>query len=244
MDVVYVVGDYGGRWECKELVYSIRSLVNIEFDNIWIVGKKPMWFNNKIKHYNIKDIYPNKTSNVIRKILKICNNNHISEDFILMNDDFLFMTPQEIQSYTWGDLEDLWPTKRGKYKQSLIRSIEICKLLNIPTKNYEVHYPMIINKTKFMRIFDNINWVSNPPCYRSIYGNYYNIEAEEIVEDFKAYNDKDWFKLKNGSFISLNDDTVLYKKVAEDIPKIFNTRSIYEKDLSYSCIRGKNEDKL
>jgi len=82
MDYVYVCrpGDN------EELRYSIRSTVkNLPEGRIWVVGGKPDWYTGDY-------IYVQQTGighpNVWKQLDVICATEDISDDFVLMNDDF------------------------------------------------------------------------------------------------------------------------------------------------------------
>jgi hypothetical protein len=84
LDVVYPLR----HSEWGEIEYSLKTLKFIEHNKVVIIGEKP-----KAKvdlHIPVDDIYNKANQNVIRKILMICDNPEVSEDFIIMNDDFFF----------------------------------------------------------------------------------------------------------------------------------------------------------
>jgi hypothetical protein len=82
MDFVYICkpGDN------EELRYSIRSvLYSFPDANIWLVGGKPSWYSG---NYIYVDQKHHKYANAINNLHAICDSNEISEEFVLMNDDF------------------------------------------------------------------------------------------------------------------------------------------------------------
>jgi hypothetical protein len=108
--------------------------------------------------------------------------------------------------------------RRGNdsYSRALQGVIDI---LGYDGKNYELHYPIVINKKKFKKTFENIDWETKYIVWRSIYGNINNVPSDEVGSDFKFYNKPEFNKKKRGSFISspnLNRMPYL-KKLLDDI---------------------------
>jgi len=94
MDYVYVCrpGDN------EELRYSIRSTVkNLPEGRIWVVGGKPDWYTGDY-------IYVQQTGighpNVWKQLDVICATEDISDDFVLMNDDFFTVKKLDRTKYS------------------------------------------------------------------------------------------------------------------------------------------------
>jgi hypothetical protein len=98
MDCVYVCrpGDN------EELRYSIRSVVaNMPHDNLWLVGYKPSWYmGNFISVPNTTT----KFENIRLAIKAAAEHNEISDNFILMNDDFFVIKPANPEVVLHGGL--------------------------------------------------------------------------------------------------------------------------------------------
>lgn len=247
MDLVYIVrnGD-----ENNELLYSLRSVQKFvpSFNNIVIVGYKPEWINNDNIIYipthqrRIKSSWENARNN----FLTACKSSLISDDFILMNDDFIATRP--IRN---------WNESLSKVKNSIKQQIKEWEELNIKSRytdafvsladflkdnygiktpmNYELHIPMVINKKKALELFskpevqefiDN-NYVS---LYRSLYGNYYNIEYNAIINDVKFYNVEpaeittEWISVFDGWI----NNHRRYPRLNRFLFEKLNKKSIYE----------------
>ncbi len=90
IDLVYVVGT-GSRWNDNELRFSLRS-VSKNLSNVgkvFIVGECPDYLKNVI-HIPASDIFDsaiNADGNMTHKLLLVCNNKELSDDFLFMNDD-------------------------------------------------------------------------------------------------------------------------------------------------------------
>jgi len=219
LDFVYPHGT-GSRWKHNELRYSLRSLP--EHRKVWIVGYIPNWCT--AEHISISDIYPDKQKNVIRKLLHICDDDRITPDFVFMNDDFFFLEKCDIISYTQGTLLKRKSTTGGKYRKAVGNTIKHIGNL----KNFEVHFPIIINRRKFKEALKDINWEKDSVCYRSIYGNKYIKDTVEIQEDFKIYTGLEWRFKKNEPFISTDNSLAKYEKFQKWIQEKLPDPSKYE----------------
>lgn len=224
MDVVYPLGT-GSKWKNNEIRYSLRSLKYINHDKVFIIGDVPNFIHNVIE-VKIKD-KSTKQESVINKLIKICKREDLSEDFIYMNDDFIFLKKQEIKTYTNKTLNELankYDPLESQYGVAIRKCREILIKAKKPIKNYEIHYPLIINKTKFLKAVKK----AQNTTYRSIYGNYYELPSIE-TKDFKIYTLNQFKAYKNRQLISLSDRMVRKGKVRSFLRKKFPTKSIFER---------------
>jgi hypothetical protein len=228
MDVVYIcrAGDN------EELRYSIRSVVkNLPHDNIWVVGQKPKWYTGNFIEIPDKRI---KYVNARNNMKAICSSNKISEDFILMNDDFFIMKKVDSLDYFYGGtLEDKAVrfesfSMLGSYTRMLYSTLEKLKDIGIKTPlDYELHVPMIFNKKKLR---DALKIKSD--LWRSVYGNLYSVGGTQIgdVKTYSGNNKKkqsfDWRK-DSKNFLSTEDNS--FKEVRDKLlNKHFAKPSSYE----------------
>jgi hypothetical protein len=172
----------------EELRYSIRSVVESFPDsNIWVVGGKPPWY---IGNYiNVKQVLT-KYRNAIQNLNTICNSNEISEEFVLMNDDFYIVKNiNKIETCHGGLLLDkinLYQklNSNSNYTRKLSATYKKIKSLGIESPlDYELHVPMVMEKKKLKQILEN----NDQFLWRSIYGNVFNIGGEQM-EDVKVYS--------------------------------------------------------
>lgn len=203
MDLVYVCRD----GDNEELRYSIRSAVeNLPHDNIWVVGGKPDWYSGN--YIKVPQTH-NKYENVRESLRTIANSDNISDDFVLMNDDFFIMKKVDsVKIYHAGTLAERIRELRRRYGSSsytvmltttfhyLKRHHRIASPLN-----YALHVPFIMNRERLSEIIDlNLSW-------RVAYGNIYRVGGEEVVakhgdnRDIKVY-------IKNDKFIGLNKNSI------------------------------------
>lgn len=181
MDLVYIcrAGDN------EELRYSLRSIEkNSPADKVWVVGYKPSWYEGPF--ISMPDT-STKFNNIRNALFKVAEHPEISEDFVLMADDFFLIKPiNEWKSYDGGLLLDKI-TRYRKINPTSTYLILLKKtfrhLVRMGIKepiNYDIHVPMIFNKTKLL----DISYMQFQPM--SLYGNIYQI-ASETITDVKRY---------------------------------------------------------
>lgn len=237
-DIVYVVGS-GSKWQNNELRYSLRSLQHFAHRNVVIVGEKPDWLQNVI-HIDVPDMFANvhggKYKNVMKKTIAACEDERVSESFVLMNDDFFFLQDcDEIKPYTIGSLDDqiakYKSNNRNQYGNALLRTKRILKNNGIDDpKSYAVHYPIVYEKAKFLEMTQKFDWLEKPCSWRTIYGNLYAI-GEIFRKDPKVNNEDDleeFIDTEGMDFLSTSDSVVLLPVFQKWLAARFPNKSHYE----------------
>jgi hypothetical protein len=215
----------------EELRYSIRSAVkNFKHDNIWVVGYKPDWFVGNF--VSVPDI-GQKFDNIVNCIKEISQIEQISDDFILMNDDFFFLQPMDyLETYHGGSLlkktNEYLSMGARKYGTLLNRTHRSLLRLGIKDPlDYDIHVPMPMNKEK-LRL--SLNKAYFP---RSAYGNVNNVGGK-LITDVKTYGRRSSmasrsynFSKGNMPFISTEDSSFqdVYETILRDM---FPTPTKYE----------------
>jgi hypothetical protein len=208
MDVVYICRSGPN----EELRYSIRSVEkHLPHRNIWVIGQAPEWYKgNFIEVKNLNAKYSNARANLDALV----RSKLISDDFILMNDDFFIMRPIEKISYFYegtlierAERNELLTTT-GAYTSLLYNTND--KLIEMGIEdplNYEVHIPMMMNKKKLKEVLRHKSCL-----WRSMYGNLYNVGGTNR-EDVKVYsvnssNPKSYeWRGKNFAYLSTQDSS-------------------------------------
>jgi len=233
LDFVYLLGK-GSRWQDNELRYSMRSLEqNVPHRRIIVAGERPDWLSEKVLHLPCVDEYPNKLQNATQKIRIVCQTFGISEDFVLMNDDFFIMKPIDaIGSFTDRELKDLireHETQGGYYFAALRTTDYLLQEAGIDTrKNFELHVPMVVNREKFLDITNTIEWRRTPYLFRSVYGNVLGLSSKQ-KKDVKIYRGKSSVSWDNMTMLSIDTTTALSETFQRWIDSKFPQRSKYEK---------------
>ena len=227
-DIVYVLEkDINDR--PLELQYSLRSLQNFNYNRVWFCGGQP------------KNLIPDKSIPMTQKgadswgkvnssIKEICQNPEVSENFWLFNDDFFVMRPHSQQpAYYDHDLafriltlED--KTGYSNYSRMLRKCLFTLKINNLPTKNYAVHMPMLINKKKALEVIEKFPDVKN---FKNLYGNCVSIEATQS-EDVK-YSDNSREIDTSSLFLSTEERSFGFGMVGKYIQQQFPNASRFEK---------------
>lgn len=230
MDVVYFVR----RGESnEELRHSLRSLSNIPHRNVYIIGYLPKWVDNVIHIDFQQTIRKNKnTTNMLKEVVDVPE---LSDNFILMNDDFYIMKKMDsLPKLNRGPLQDVLdfyaPANSGYYKGMLetkeyMESIGLTNLIS-----YELHVPMIMNKKNVKIMFSEYEKLPKPIKVfnkRTVYGNMFNYGGKSI-EDVKVFSLDGKFN-KRGDFLSSDDDYWENSRIGKYIRKKFSKKGIYEK---------------
>ena len=211
-----------------ELRYSLRSLENFPHRKVFFVCGCPKGFkpDGHIKHQQVGKNKWDLIRSSMREALK-CD--EITEDFFLFNDDFFVMKPIREPFVNMVDgtlerrIEELHHDLKGynPYARTLIKLNEELRILHRPTMNYDLHTPMLINKT-LMR--NSVNACSSPQM-RSAYGNINEIPYV-LHPDVKVYDMNTVPKCPD--YLSTNEDTFELGKVGQYIRATFTTPSRFE----------------
>lgn len=187
LDVVYFCR--GG--ENEELRYSLRSVEqNLPHRKVWVYGEKPEWCHPD-EYVQTEQVGESKWERVRGMLREACRNPKISENFVLMNDDFYVMKPiKELPPY-YDSLVCrkivLMELKNNnmvdKYTLMLRHTVSALTGLSGCLKNYAVHMPMIINRQKMLEAMGAYPSVLS---FRVLYGNYARIGGESHP-DVKVY---------------------------------------------------------
>ena len=233
MDIVYLVK------ECKvneELVFSLRSLINLPHDKVFIVGGLPDSINkSQVIHIPVlqrRTKYQNTTAN----LQTICRNELLSEDFILMNDDFFILKPiksLEELNLCRGPIDSVleeYKQRYGDFSNPYIQGMKQTKIFledrGIANPlSYELHIPMVMNKKKFLDIF-SIPYINGVSVLhkRTVYGNLY-CKNSKVINDVKVLQDY-FYPLGSDKFLSSEDSS--FFRLKKYLRRLFPQKSQYE----------------
>lgn len=160
MDAVYIIGDLS-PWSDNETKYSLRSLEKhvSGIDDVYIVGHKPVFINDSVIHIPAKDLTFNRAKNIATKILLACADENLSENFLLMNDDYFFLQDADVKSYPYhynGSLRDV--KAHSNFIHHVKATIRALEGNNKPILNYDCHYPIVVNKHLFPMAHNQYSW--------------------------------------------------------------------------------------
>lgn len=231
-DIVYFVKE---SQENPELTYSLRSVEkNFPYARIWFYGGCPENLQPDY-HVHSRQISLTKYSNVSNMLQLACCNKDISEDFWLFNDDFFILKKLDekyIQKLEKGfhngslhcqieRCEGLTDGVNG-YTRKLQRTVEWLEENGYPTRNYEMHIPMLINRKKMQTIF-----FKNHHASRSKYGNVF-LEDNVDTKDVKIFSTTCIPRQK--VLLSTSDESFIFGKAGKMIREMFPIKSKWEKE--------------
>lgn len=228
MDVVYVSRD----GDNPELRYSLRTLVNVNYDNVWIFGGAPVWTSDEIM-YRRRRQGGSPYSSTRDHIKAACNTPEVTDPFMLWNDDFFAMRPVgEVPVYHRGSFEALLdstaamktPWARGMRDTAAF--MEKRGML-AGALSFDAHLPLIIHKEPMreaLRLAQNVR--ADAVHLRTLYGAVAGLEGEEHP-DPKLMRRSDPFP--RGAWLSSGDDT--FRPTVEPVLRyLFPDPSNYEKE--------------
>jgi|JI9StandDraft_1071089.scaffolds.fasta_scaffold00044_29 hypothetical protein len=182
IDVMYPLGK-GTVWEDNELKYSLRSIEKhlSNFRDIYIVGEKPNFLNDKVIHIPYEDTNRCKETNIYSKILHVCSTN-ISDQFLFFNDDHFLAHNYDAAAFPFyykGDLVSvIQRIPQNLYTRSVILTAQLLQGLGLTTLNFDTHTPIIYDKYKFPEVMGRYDWTNRFGfVVKSLYGNSLGIEG-------------------------------------------------------------------
>jgi len=222
IDVVYVCRE----GQNEELRYSLRSLVNLPHGQVWVFGGHPAWLQGT-RAVNVPQS-GDKQGNVIANVISACLHRHVSDPFILMNDDFFITRPIDSVpvlhrgpvSSVLGDYSDRRPSSR--YTARTKRTEEYLHKLGYPDPlSYELHAPMVFNKQPLCDLL--MTFSPGEYQWRTLYGNTQAVGGHH-VDDVKV-----WQRGQTagpGPFLSSCDSA--FSLVLPTLDRLFPDPSPYE----------------
>ena len=223
-DIVYVLKETDVN---EELRYSLRSLANFPHRKVWFYGGCPVGLQPDY-HVKVLQDKPTKWENINKMLKLVVDNDKITSNFWLFNDDFYIMEKVDKPvNYYDGSLYKRIVTLEDKFNGMTEYSKQLRKIcqelisMGCDTRNFCVHIPMLVNRKKAKELFN----IVDSPMFRSLYGNYHNIKAEQLP-DCKISNLE--LKWKGSQYLSTNDNS-FKGNVGEQIKRYFPDKCKYEK---------------
>jgi hypothetical protein len=171
VNVVYYVRP--GRHN-EPLRYSLRSLVNLPHDAVWVVGHRPEWVTG-VEHIDMRPV-GNAQSNAIALLRAACE--ALPGRFVVMNDDFYVMAPTTIPSWHDGPLVQRVANARGAYGNHLRAALG---RLAPGALAWTLHIPLIVESERLADILATLDG-KVPPEWRTMYGNLTGATGEEHAD--------------------------------------------------------------
>ena len=231
-DIVYFVKDCTIN---EELRYSLRSVErNFRYRDVWFYGGCPV--NLKPDHHvAVTQNQPSKWERVRSMMMKACENDNITEDFWLFNDDFFVLkpVPEDMPAYHNGSIyrqivrvEDRHGMTSNDYTRRLRHLCQTLERAGKEVNNYGVHKPMLINRKKMLEV---LKLFPEEPMNRALYGNYWGIggvRRRDMKIRVTSYDmtkvDREW------EFVSTSDESFESGDVGRYLKRKFDKKSRFE----------------
>jgi len=237
VDLVYILSDES-RWLDNEIKYSLRSAEKYlkRFRKVFIIGQKPLFFNDLVIEIPFKDIYGNKARNIQSKISRAAGDYRITNNFILFNDDYFLLKDADAMEYPFyfkNTLPQALDANAGNYEyHSHIRyTMNALSFFDLPMLNFDSHYPILYNKAKVKKVVNKYIW-NNPfgLIFKSTYCNTLGIVGE-FKEDCKINHPHvydNWKNVTKGLDMFSIGDRCLNKSMEQYLFHLFPKKSKYE----------------
>lgn len=178
MDVLYYIGG-GSMRSNNELRYSLRSLEanGKNIDRVFVVGNKPEFLRN-VQYIWVEDKFE-WWKNAFEKT-KAAIQAGISDEFLLMNDDFFMLGDFDAEKYPYYHKGEMRADSTQKYGLVVANTKKVLESIGAPTKHFGVHCPMRIEGKKYLELEKFYN---TPVLARCLYGNLYVKNAKEVKDN-------------------------------------------------------------
>lgn len=228
-DVVYILQN---DIKSDEIRYSVRSVVeNFPYNRIVFYGGKPKDIEPDI-YMEVDQIGSDRYEKVNYTLKKVFDDDNLTKDIWLFNDDFFIMQPvEDIPCAFRGTIEERINSIRGVHGPSggYIRAqIEIKEYLSYQgynTLDYGLHIPMLINRKLGAKTLADH---PNQKLFRSLYGNVNKLSGIQM-DDVKVQGAGDEFN-KESPLLSTNDSSFRYGFIGKYIREIFTQPCEYEEE--------------
>lgn len=230
MDVVYILKNTKHN---EELRYSLRSLKNIKgVGKVVFAGGHPVDFRCDY-HIPVLQDSTNKYNNTKKIVETICHDDRLSDEILLMNDDFFVMKEIKLKDYknifNCTLAEQIVAIERNnkntisRYTNKLRNAYILLGVLGIADPlNFETHTPFKINR-KYGKAVTDLHF--NIP-FRTLY--------ESIMRDPKQKHEDNKIATLDGIpkgdeiILSTTDESFRNGAIGKYIREMFKRKSKYE----------------
>jgi hypothetical protein len=235
IDIVYPLGT-ASQWNDNELRYSLRSLelYGVNVGKVYIVGKRLPDFVQNVTFIKEQSKCMNYHSRITDAYYLACLSG-VSDDFIIMNDDFFLTEKTDLNRFTNKVREYDLKHHLKIYGSAYHYGRQIATTVNnLPTYlHFDNHYPMKFNCQKFVEVYEQYKDFLNKMesvLIRSLYGNATN-EPYEVLSDLKInkpMTKETILRLITGRFCFSIGDGGLTAKMKDVLQELYPNKSKYE----------------
>jgi hypothetical protein len=232
IDCIIPLGN-GSPLDDIELRYALRAIQKhlTDFRRVYIVGECPMFIHNVV-HIPYPDKSKYKQKNIVNKILRACEEESLSDDFIFFNDDHYLLenvSAMLFPYYACGTIESEIKRCKGEYRTALINTLSALK--DVSTWNFDAHFPIRYNKEQFKNLMSFVDW--NVPygyVIKSLYCNLLNIQPVNVkdgkVHDAISQHDLD--EIVSTRSVWSTSNYALTNIVKRKMQELYPEKSVYE----------------
>lgn len=234
--VLYPLG-VGSKWLNNELRHSLRSLEFVEdLAGVVVCGDNPGFLSKNVHFIPNPVSYANPAVGIYSNILTACLHPETPEKMVLLNDDYFFCDAVNLASYPnyyIGSIQESLPRCSALYYPHLFETQEELKKKGFATFNFDVHYPLLIEKSKVIELsrmyemFDRQHGLT----FKSLYCNTFNVDATQR-NDCKVQQGYDlgwWLRyVKGREVFSVSDVALEVGEGAAFIQTAYRKKSKYE----------------
>lgn len=221
MDVVYPYKSSGDDFELR---YSLRSLINVPHRRVFVAGDRPSFISQEVAFISVPgswNRYRSSTANILAAI----EQEGVSEEIIVMNDDIFVLMPWVFKhEHRCSISEYLRDCKRGRYRKMILRTRDILRAHGVADPLFfGLHTPTVYNRR---RLIDLIKQFSGQDyLLRTLYHNLFpapSVRRQDVkVRHWNAQHGE-------GDMVSLSDGCARDIAFRSWIAARFPERSKYE----------------
>lgn len=216
-DVVYILGN-GSNWGDNELRFSLRSLEKYVtgVGRVFLVGARPKWITGVV-HLPFSDRHICKERNIMLKVAYACGHPDLSQTFLHVHDDHFALAHQDAANMPYwfgGSLAKMATLVNpgNHWRDAVLNTNKALTNSGLPTKNFDLHFPVLLEKSAFPEIMDRYDWKNTPRGFvvKSLYCNTLGItgaptndiklnQRAPMVEIVQRLKGRPWFSVGNGA---------------------------------------------
>lgn len=186
MNILYPIGN-GSTWNNQELRYSFRSLEFVkDLEGVIVAGHNPGFLSDAVTFIQNTQTFNNPATGIFSNILAACQDERTPETFLLCNDDYFFTAEIQASNYPYyhlGQIKDRLKNCSSEYYAHLFATQEELKRRNLPTLNFDSHYPMLVEKSKVLQLAEMYDWNQQYGyTFKSLYCNTFGHEVQAIQD--------------------------------------------------------------
>lgn len=216
-----------------ELRCSLRSLANLPHERVWLAGHRPAWAVD-VEHLPVEQgtVKHDNTWAIWRAIANCAD---ISDEFVLMNDDYYLLKPVTAAPYLHAGPFDAWLAGLRPGSPTAVRAEATRRALldagRSELLSWERHVPLPVDRRWLVEVMAYADhWRARtgagPLCKRSLYGSYVGLPGVQ-VDDCKI-RERDRLPDRSWPMLSTMDASFRYGQIGKWIRNRFPDPSPYE----------------